>query len=104
MKITDAFSGIAELALDTAPIIYFVEKHPDYLQKMRYVFQRIDIGQIIAYSTVITLTEVLHFPIQQNATQLIKDYEDILQNSKNFQLIQIPLLLALPPIYGQNIG
>lgn len=94
MKITDAFSGIAKLALDTAPIIYFVEKHPDYLQKMRYVFQRIDIGQIIAYSTVITLTEVLHFPIQQNATQLIKDYEDILQNSKNFQLIPIDTSIA----------
>ena len=50
MKISDAFNGISKLAIDTAPIIYFVEKHPDYLQKVRYVFQRIDIGQIVAVS------------------------------------------------------
>jgi predicted nucleic acid-binding protein len=94
MKIEDAFKGISKLAVDTAPIIYFVEKHPDYLQKVRYVFQRIDIGQIVAVSATITLTEVLNFPIQQNATQLIKDYDDILQNSKGFQLIPIDNFIA----------
>ncbi|MDX2076863.1 MAG: PIN domain-containing protein [bacterium] len=94
MKIKDAFNGISKLALDTAPIIYFVEKHPDYLQKMRYVFQLIDIGQIVGFSATITLTEVLNFPIQQNATQLIKDYDDILQNSKGFQLIPIDNSIA----------
>lgn len=29
MKIQDALKGISKLALDTAPIIYFVEKHPE---------------------------------------------------------------------------
>ncbi|MCU0482375.1 MAG: PIN domain-containing protein [Anaerolineae bacterium] len=94
MNIKDAFKGISKLAFDTAPIIYFVEKHPDYLHKMRYIFQRVDMGQIMACSATITLTEVLNFPIQQNAVQLIKEYEDILQNSKNFQLIPIDSAIA----------
>lgn len=94
MKIQDALKGISKLALDTAPIIYFVEKHPDYLSKVRYIFQHIDMGQIMACSATITLTEVLNLPIQQNANQLIKDYEDILQNSKGFQLIPIDSSIA----------
>ncbi len=51
-------------------------------------------GQIIACSATITLTEVLNLPIQQHANQLIKDYEDILQNSRGFQLIPIDSSIA----------
>jgi hypothetical protein len=38
------------LGLDTAPLIYFVECHPDYVDFMREVIGRIDVGDIVGYS------------------------------------------------------
>lgn len=31
MRIDEALQGVTRLFLDTAPVIYYVEKHPTYL-------------------------------------------------------------------------
>lgn len=31
MRLDEALQGILRLGIDTAPFIYFVERHPDYL-------------------------------------------------------------------------
>ena len=31
MRLDEALQGILRLGVDTAPFIYFVERHPDYL-------------------------------------------------------------------------
>jgi predicted nucleic acid-binding protein len=89
-----AFQNVSKIALDTAPIIYFVEKHPDYLQKMRDIFYRISNRQIVAISTIITLTEVLNHPMKMQATRLIQEYEEILTNSEGFELIPVNHAIA----------
>jgi hypothetical protein len=55
----DALAGVARLGLDTAPIIYFVEAHPNYDARVTAVFQRIATGALTAYTSVISLREVL---------------------------------------------
>ncbi len=42
MKVADALEGVATLFLDTAPIIYFVERHPSYSQVVDRFFDAID--------------------------------------------------------------
>jgi predicted nucleic acid-binding protein len=57
------FSGITRLGIDTAPFIYFVERHPVYLQPVQKIIRKIDAGMPQGYSSVITLTEVLTRPL-----------------------------------------
>ncbi len=33
---------IQNIFLDTAPLIYFVEKHPEYISRLQPVFERFD--------------------------------------------------------------
>lgn len=82
MTIQEVFRNISKLALDTAPIIYFVEKHPKY-----HLY-------VSAVSASITLTEVLNHPLRQGATRIVQEYEDILENSRGFELIPIDNVIA----------
>lgn len=89
MTVADPLADVNRLFLDTAPFIYFVEKHSTYLDRCREIFQRINAGEIIGVSSVITLTEVLPVPIRDGDNQIEKAYRNILLNSRNFSLIVI---------------
>ena len=89
MKLDDALNGITALGIDTAPLIYFVERHPEYLDLMREILQRVDAGQIAGYSSVVTLTEVLTQPLRQSNQTLEIEYRTLLLDSRNFLLAAI---------------
>jgi predicted nucleic acid-binding protein len=94
MTIDEALEGVAVLGLDTAPLIYFVEQHPVYVDIMRAIIQRIDQGRIAAVSSVVTLTEVLTMPIRLSNQHLENEYRDLLTHSKNFVLQPIDSTIA----------
>lgn len=94
MKISDALAGMKRLAIDTAPFIYFVERHPIYLDRMRSVFKFIDTGTIAGFSSTVTLTEVLTQPFKTGNTTFEKEYRNILVNSNNFTLVPINISIA----------
>jgi predicted nucleic acid-binding protein len=74
----------ARVGLDTAPIIYFVEEHPIYLEAVRPFFEAIDRGEFQAITSVVTQLEVLVHPLRQNNIELASKYRDILLNSNGF--------------------
>jgi len=67
-----------KVSLDTAPIIYFIEKHQKYLSLLRPVFVEIDAGEIEAITSTITLLEVLIHPFRTGNEALAEKYRDIL--------------------------
>ena len=77
------------IGLDTAPVIYFIEEHPQYLSIVQSFFSAIDNGEIVAVTSVITLLEVLIHPIRKGNITLAQQYREILLNSNN--LDSIPL-------------
>lgn len=85
---------ITTLGFDTAPLIYFVERHPVYLSIIRDIIKRIDQGVMQGCASVITLTEVLVQPKRCGKTALEKEYRDILLHSRNFELISIDAEIA----------
>ena len=89
MKLDDALKGITLIALDTAPLIYFVERHLEYAERMRSIIRRIDSGQIMSFSSVITLTEVLTLPKRVGNRSLEREYSELLLNSRNFSLVDV---------------
>jgi Predicted nucleic acid-binding protein, contains PIN domain len=94
MRLDEAFQGILRLGIDTAPFIYFVERHPDYLGLMREIIRRIDAGEIEAVSSVVTLTEVLTHPLRFKNVLLAQRYRDVLYRSRNFRLLPIDASIA----------
>ena len=88
------FTKITSLGIDTAPFIYFVERHSVYLPIIRDIFRRIDQGFMRGCASVITLTEVLVQPKRCGATALEKEYRDLLVRSRNFELIPIDAEIA----------
>ena len=94
MRLDEALQGILRLGIDTAPFIYFVERHPDYLGLMREIIRRIDAGEIEAVGSVVTLTEVLTHPLRFKNVLLAQRYRDVLYRSRNFRLLPIDASIA----------
>ncbi|MFW6359930.1 MAG: type II toxin-antitoxin system VapC family toxin [Chroococcales cyanobacterium] len=74
--------------LDTAPIIYTIEKIPDYFQLLRPVWLQLQNGEIEILTSELTLMESLVLPIRNSDNLLINAFETLL-NSSQVQLIPI---------------
>lgn len=94
MKLDLALKGITALGFDTSPFIYFVEEHLSYLNIMDEIIRRVDQGKISGYSAVITLTEVLVKPKKLGNTDLEQEYQALLEQSRNFDLVRITEKIA----------
>jgi predicted nucleic acid-binding protein len=86
---------VHSIFIDTAPIIYFIEEHPEFGQKVKSIFTYLNSGLIEVYTSVITLTEVLPKPIQINNQKLVKQFIRLLNNRKNFYLFDISKEVAI---------
>ena len=62
--------GIDSIAIDTAPFIYYIEEHKSYIQAIDPLFTHISQGHIFAYTSLITLIEVLTKPIEKKNNPL----------------------------------
>jgi predicted nucleic acid-binding protein len=94
IKLDDALAGVTRLGFDTSPIIYFVERNPKYLDLVREVIRRVDLGEIEGRSSVVTLTEVLTKPKQSGNAAIEAEYSSLLLNSRNFALVPISVEIA----------
>lgn len=70
------------VGLDTAPLIYFIEENPTYLDTTKLFFESMDRGDFTVITSTVTLLEVLVHPLRSNNTALAAEYRDILLNSK----------------------
>ena len=88
MGLVDQLRGL-RVCIDTAPIIYFIEKNQRYLTVVRPVFAEIDAGRIEAITSTVTLLEVLVQPIRANNRSLAEKYREILLSSENLTTFEI---------------
>lgn len=77
------------VCIDTAPFIYFIEKHPRYLNVVKPVFIEINAGEIEAITSTITLIEVLVHPFKTKNETLGQKYRDILLHSEGLTTFEI---------------
>lgn len=88
MGLVDELQGV-RVCMDTAPIIYFIEKNPKYLGVLKPVFLEIDSGRIEAITSTITLLEVLVHPFRTKNDILAEKYRDILLYSGGLTTFEI---------------
>ncbi len=73
-----SFPPLAKVYLDTAPIIYSVEKHADYWQILFPLWNSLKNDEIEVFTSQLTLLETLVQPISQNNLSLVSAYESLL--------------------------
>lgn len=88
MGLVDELKGL-RVCIDTAPIIYFIEKHDRYLNVLRPLFAEIDAGNIEAITSTITLLEVLVQPLRSKNEGLANRYRDILLYSEGLTTFEV---------------
>ena len=89
MTLSQELAGINSVFIDTAPIIYYIQAHPEFGPLAREVVKAFKLGNLVAYSSVITLTEVLPKPIEINNLTLARQFSDFLKHAKHLTLVEI---------------
>jgi predicted nucleic acid-binding protein len=81
--------GTGPVALDTAPIIYFIEEHAEYLPIVQPIFAAIAAGRLQATTSGLTLLETLVQPYRAGNGPLADQYEAFLTRSRGLHLQEI---------------
>ena len=79
----------AVVALDAAPLVYYVEEHPRYLPIVEPLFNALDDGMLCAVASTVALLEVLVVPLRNGDAETAQAYRDILLNSDAITLIPV---------------
>ncbi len=89
MKMSERLRTVTRIFLDTAPVIYFVEKNPRYVDVARVVFDLIDSGALKAVTSPVTLAECLILPYRTRQAEVAEAFTELLVNDEqvNFMLI-----------------
>ncbi len=82
------------VGLDTAPLIYFIEENPTYINMMAAFFEAMERGEFRAVTSVITLLEVLVYPLRQLDTTLADRYRNILSFSPSLRTVEVSREIA----------
>lgn len=82
------------VCLDTAPLIYFIEKHPTHAAKLKPFFAAAEQSEFRIVTSFVTLLEVLVYPLRNGRDDLAREYREILLRS--------PSLTALP--LGEDVA
>ncbi|OYD97088.1 PIN domain nuclease [Nostoc sp. 'Peltigera membranacea cyanobiont' 213] len=77
------------IGLDTAPLIYFIEENPNYLDVTDTFFEAMFRSEFSVVTSALTITEVLVYPLRQGNTALAQQYREILFNSQGLTTIEV---------------
>ena len=91
MTLSDKLNQIKTIFIDTAPIIYFIEAHPKFGPLTMEIVETFQTRKINAFSSVLTLTEVLSKPMETGDDKLAKRFSDFLKHGKNLKLIEVSM-------------
>lgn len=82
--------------MDTAPFIYFMERHPTHAPVVRTLFAAADRRAVELVTSEVTLLEVLVAPYRAGALALAERYEALLTRGRGVRMVPLarPLLRA----------
>ena len=89
MKIEDAFKNINTVFVDTAPVIYFVERNRTYHSIASAIFERVDDDLLTMVTSPITLAECLVLPYRSKQAHVQKLFTRLITSGPNTLFINI---------------
>jgi len=94
MPLVKEIKRYKSIFIDTAPFIYFIEANPKFGPLVKEVINVINQRNLVAYTSVLTLTEVLPKPIQMKRDDLVNDFIQFFRNGKNLYIVEINETIA----------
>ena len=85
----------ALVAIDSAPIIYYLENHPEFAERFAPFFEAAEAGEIELAISVITLAEVLAGPLQHGNELLAAQYERALTAATGWHVVPVSQQVAV---------
>src|SRR5882757_5692582 len=82
------------VGLDTAPLIYFIERHPTYLPLLLPFFEAVERGDIQVVTSTLTLTEVLVHPYRDGNPDLAERYFHMLLRARHLRMVALSPAIA----------
>lgn len=82
------------IALDTAPLIYFIEQNSTYLESVRAFFAEMSRGEFRVVTSTLTLTEVLVHPLRAGNIELAREYRDIILDQPHLTTFPVSAAIA----------
>ena len=89
MTLSDELTRINSIFIDTAPIIYYIEAHPQFGPLAKEVVGAFQAGNLNAYTSVITLVEVLPKPVERGDEKLARRFAEFLKHGRNLTMVEI---------------
>jgi hypothetical protein len=71
------------VGLDTAPLIYFIERNSLYYPPVEPFFAAVERSEVEVVTSTLTSTEVLVHPYRVGNQALVREYSEILSNARN---------------------
>jgi len=87
--IAQRIQGVQRVFVDTAPLIYYIQRDPRYFESINHVFRRVDEGGLIAVTSSVTLAECLVLPYRQGKIELAQRFIDQIVFGKNTLFVAI---------------
>ena len=94
MTLTEELAKVNSIFIDTAPVIYYIEAHPQFGPLAKEAVTAFQSGSLNAFSSVITITEVLPKPIEQEDEKLARRFAEFLKHGKNLTMMEISEMIA----------
>jgi predicted nucleic acid-binding protein len=89
MSLADRLKEVHQVFLDTAPVIYFVEKNPSYATQLKPIFKRLDDGNLTAVVSPITLAECLVLPYKTGTAKVAQVFIDLMVDGQSVRFFPI---------------
>ncbi|GIW94689.1 MAG: motility twitching protein PilT [Pirellulaceae bacterium] len=87
--IVDRLGQYGAVCIDSMTVIYFLEENERYLSVVRDLFSMVDQGRLFAFSSYLTLLEVLVKPLKDGRSDVVDEYKAILCQARGFRLLPI---------------
>lgn len=94
MILSKALEEIKTVFLDTAPIIYFIEAHHQFGPLIKEIIGLMNENRIQAFTSVLTLSEVLPKPVETKNDELTEKFRTYLKNGQNLTLLPITEIIG----------
>ncbi len=88
------FQGADIIFIDTAPFIYFFEKHDRYFHHMARFFDQVYETNCQVITSIITYIELTTQPARLGNDKLVRKYGDYLGNSENISTFPLDIKIA----------
>jgi len=94
MTLSQELGRVSTIFVDTAPVIYYIEAHAQFGPLAKEVGTAFQPGRVRAFSSVMTLAEVVAKPIEAGDEKLARRFAEFLKSGKNFSLVEISAGIA----------